>query len=66
MAAAEEGRLVCLKCDCLLEYENTSLSYLGHKLSDRFLKCPKCKQVYIPEEAAIGRMAKVEESLEDK
>ena len=64
--AAEESGFICLKCNCALEYEITNLSYLGHRISEKFLRCPKCKQVYIPEEIVTGKMAEVEESLEDK
>ena len=66
MAVADESNLICLKCNCALEYENTNLYYLGHRVSDKFLRCPKCKQIYIPEDIATGKMAEVEESLEDK
>lgn len=66
MAGAEESGLVCLKCDRALVYENTNLYYLGHRVSEKFLRCPVCKQVYIPEDIALGKMAEVEESLEDK
>ena len=66
MAATGESGLICLKCNCALEYSITNLRYMGHKLSEKFLRCPKCKQVYIPEEIATGKMAEVEESLEDK
>ena len=66
MAPIGESGLICLKCNCALEYENTTLNYMGHKLSDKFLRCPKCKQVYIPEEIVMGKMAEVEANLEDK
>ena len=66
MAAADESKLICLKCNCALEYEITNMHYMGHKLSEKFLRCPKCKQVYIPEDIALGKMAEVEASLEDK
>lgn len=30
------------------------------------LRCPKCGQVYIPEDLAKGKMAQLEKSLEEK
>jgi hypothetical protein len=30
------------------------------------LRCPKCRQVFIPEELARGKMSEVEKLLEDK
>ena len=62
----DESNLVCLKCDRKLSYDNTSLYYMGNRVSEKFLRCPQCKQVYIPEEAVLGKMAEAEESLEDK
>ena len=63
---AAETNLICLKCNRTLEYENTNLYYLGNRLSEKFLRCPVCKQVYIPEDVALGKMVEAEESLEDK
>ena len=66
MATSGEPNLVCLKCDCKLSYANTNLNYMGYSVSEKFLRCPKCKQVYIPEDVVVGKMAEVEASLEDK
>ena len=46
--------------------KKTVFSYLGHTVSHEVLTCPKCGKVFIPEELAEGRMAEVEEQLEDK
>ena len=62
----DEINLVCLKCDRKLSYDNTALYYMGNRVSEKFLRCPVCKQVYIPEEVVLGKMAEAEESLEDK
>lgn len=40
--------------------------YLGHSFSHDVMACPKCGKVFIPQELAEGRMAEVEETLEDK
>lgn len=66
MTMINESNLVCLKCNCRLELDNTNLYYMEYKLSNKFLRCPKCKQVYIPEEIVLGKMAETEASLEDK
>ena len=66
MAEINESDLMCLKCNCKLEYENTSLHYIQYTVSEKFLRCPICKQVYIPEEIVLGKMVEVEETLEDK
>ena len=66
MAQTDEGNLICLKCNCTLALDHTNLYYMGHRLTDKFLRCPQCKQVYIPEDIVMGKMAEVEESLEDK
>ncbi|HHW08260.1 MAG TPA: DNA-binding protein [Clostridia bacterium] len=41
-------------------------NYLGHTFSHDVPACPKCCKVFIPQELAEGRMAQVEEQLEDK
>ena len=66
MAASDDNNLICLKCDRKLEYANTNLYYLGYNVAENFLRCPKCLQVYIPEDVAVGKMIEVETSLEDK
>jgi hypothetical protein len=66
MATINESDLICLKCNCNLEYATTNLYYLTYKVSEKFLQCPQCKQVFIPEEIVLGKMVEVEETLEDK
>ena len=66
MAEINESDLICLKCNCKLEYENTNLYYITYTVSEKFLRCPQCKQVFIPEEIVLGKMVEVEETLEDK
>ncbi len=62
----EEEKLICFRCDVELKPEKTTFSYLGHHFFADILKCPSCKQVYIPEDLARGKMARVEMELEDK
>jgi hypothetical protein len=42
------------------------VAYLGNAYPVELLKCPKCGMVLVPEELAVGKMAEVEKTLEDK
>jgi hypothetical protein len=41
-------------------------SYLGQTVAHEVLACPRCGKVFISQELAEGKMAEVEEQLEDK
>jgi hypothetical protein len=56
----------CSKCDVALEKGMVDISYLGSKFPVSLLRCPKCGQVYIPEDLVEGKMSEVEKMLEDK
>jgi ribosomal protein S27AE len=56
----------CGRCDMELVMKKTVLAYLGHTVAHEVPTCPKCGRVFIPEELAEGRMAEVEQQLEDK
>lgn len=56
----------CAKCKEKLVLKKTAFNYLGHKFSHEVLCCPKCGNVFIPKELAEGRMAEVEQQMEDK
>jgi hypothetical protein len=58
--------LKCGACDEALVVKNTIFTYLGHLFSHEVQVCPRCGTVFIPPELAEGRMAEVEEQLEDK
>lgn len=58
--------IICYQCQKELAPAKTQLSYLGISLTADILRCPKCGQVYIPEDLAKGRIAAVETQLEDK
>lgn len=62
----DEKILKCGKCNEVLTKKKTLFEYLGHKFSHEVPACPKCGKVFIPKELAEGRMAEVEEQLEDK
>ena len=56
----------CAKCDALLVPKKTTFSYLGMAFSHKALRCPKCSMVFITKELADGKMAEVEQMMEDK
>jgi ribosomal protein S27AE len=64
--STEERTWKCGKCGESLVLKKTSFTYLGHNFSHEVLRCPDCGKVFIPKELAEGKMAQVEEQLEDK
>ena len=62
----EEHLLICNRCKLELKSAKANFSYLGNTFSAEVPRCPKCGQVFIPEELAKGRIAEVEMDLEDK
>jgi hypothetical protein len=56
----------CTKCSVPLQTGKVNIAYLGSAFPVDLLRCPKCGQVYIPEDLALGKMAEVEKLLEDK
>ena len=63
--SAYQGWL-CAACNVPLIPGTVDISYLGSSFPVELLKCPNCGLVLIPEELALGKMAEVEKSLEDK
>lgn len=57
---------ICASCKIRLEPAKVSIAYLDSAFPVDLLKCPQCGVVWIPEELALGRMAEVEKTLEDK
>jgi hypothetical protein len=43
-----------------------TIGYMGSAFDVDLQRCPSCGQVYIPEAIALGKMADVEQQLEDK
>jgi len=64
--SAEERGWKCGKCNKELVLKKTVFSYLGHTVAHEVRSCPECGKVFISEELAEGKMAEVEEQLEDK
>ena len=63
---AEPAAWVCAKCNRPLEPAKVDVSYLGNAYPVELLQCKQCGQVFVPEELALGKMAEVEKTLEDK
>ena len=59
-------KLICCRCIKELVPTQTFFDYLGHNFHTDILRCPECGEVYIPESLVKGRMAEVEQELEDK
>jgi predicted RNA-binding Zn-ribbon protein involved in translation (DUF1610 family) len=57
---------MCANCGRPLEPGKVSISYLGNTFLMELLKCPNCGMALIPEDLALGKMADVEKTLEDK
>jgi len=62
----DDREWVCGLCKEPLVLKKTVFSYLGRDVSHEVKRCPKCGKVMIPMNLAEGRMAEVEELLEDK
>ncbi|MCL2227979.1 MAG: DNA-binding protein [Oscillospiraceae bacterium] len=62
----DTGRIKCVLCNEGLVQKKTLFEYMGRNFSHEVPCCPKCGKVFIPPELAEGRMAEVEEQLEDK
>jgi ssDNA-binding Zn-finger/Zn-ribbon topoisomerase 1 len=58
--------IMCGKCNVALEKRRTGFRYLNHTVESDVLRCPKCGQVYVPEELAKGKISQLETTLEDK
>ena len=59
-------KLICCRCNKELVPTQTFFDYLGHNFHTDILRCPECGEVYIPESLVKGRMAEVDQELEDK
>ena len=63
---AEEKVWKCAKCGVALVPRKTIFKYMERNISHEVPVCPKCGKVFISRSLAEGRMAEVEEQLEDK
>lgn len=60
------GSWACAACTQALAPSPVVVSYLGSVFTISLLSCPDCGQTLVPEHLALGRMAEVEQLLEDK
>lgn len=58
--------MICDKCGVELQPMPAKLTYLGHQFTETLPSCPECGMVFISEEIATGKIAKLEEELEEK
>lgn len=65
-AAPEAVQWTCANCNLPLETGKVEVSYMGAKYPVDLPRCPGCGLVFIPEELALGKMAQIEQLLEDK
>jgi hypothetical protein len=56
----------CRKCGEYLVVGKATIAYLGNQFTAELPKCPGCGMVLISEALALGKMAEVEQILEDK
>jgi len=56
----------CAKCDVPLEMGLATVAYMGNRFEVEMPRCPECGMVLVTEELALGKMAEVEQILEDK
>lgn len=57
---------ICDKCKEKLVLQKVKVAYLGGNFEVELMKCPKCNNVFIGEDLALGKMLEVEKGLEDK
>ncbi|MDD4366007.1 MAG: hypothetical protein PHF19_09715 [Synergistales bacterium] len=62
----ESRKLICSRCQVEMTPAKAYFSYLDHSFHTDLLRCPRCGQVFIPEELVKGKMQEVEMALEDK
>jgi len=56
----------CARCNQKLVVGQARVEYLGNRFTTELAKCPRCGFVLVSEELALGKMAEVEQMLEDK
>ncbi len=56
----------CDHCDCDLVVGPVAATYMDNRFTTDLPYCPQCKMVLITEQVAMGKMAEVEQLLEDK
>lgn len=66
MERSDGQEIVCEKCQLPLAVGKTRLTYQGVNFEAELPRCPRCGQVFVPEDLALGKMHELEITLEDK
>lgn len=61
-----EENLVCRKCGVKLQVQKVVFEYIGSNFTHDLPCCPQCGDVFISSQLAEGKIAEVEQMLEDK
>ena len=56
----------CGTCECDLVVGQVAVTYMNNRFTTDLPYCPTCRTVLITEAVASGKMAEVEQILEDK
>jgi len=62
----EDLEWLCRKCNQPLQVAPVTVEYMGNQFTTELPTCPGCGFVMISEALALGKMAEVEQILEDK
>jgi ribosomal protein S27AE len=62
----EDLEWICGKCGGRLKVSPVNVEYMGNTFAAELPKCPRCGLVMVSETVALGKMAEVEQILEDK
>lgn len=62
----EDLEWMCARCNRQLRVGTVSVEYMGNQFTTELPNCPQCGLVLISESLALGKMAEVEQILEDK
>lgn len=62
----EELKWRCQRCQSGLVTGPVTVEYMGNRFTTDLPHCPSCGMILVSEEIALGKMAQVEQMLEDK
>ncbi len=62
---AEESKMICSRCNQVLEMRELTFSYLGKNGTLKTPRCPACGRVYVSEALREGYVQKLEYFLEE-
>ncbi|WP_461211413.1 DVU_1557 family redox protein [Desulfocurvus sp. DL9XJH121] len=66
VVSGDFSQWTCRACGQALAPAAVELEYMGSVFNVELPACPACGQVLVPEDLALGKMAEVEQLLEDK